>query len=469
MPEIRPQPGAQEAFLSSPADVVFYGGAAGGGKSFGLLLEPTRYINTVDRFGAVIFRRETPQITNEGGLWDESLALYRRLGGRPRSSPQYLDWTFPKYKNRIKFAHMANEDDRFNWDSSQIPLIEFDQLEQFTRQQFFYMFSRNRSTCGIRPYIRGGYNPVPDDDEVGGWIHEWVGWYLDERGEYPDPNKAGIIRWFIVESGELRWFDTEQAALEYVPSSRHDDEENRPKTFTYIPASVYDNPALLAADPGYLANLRALLPVEQERLLYANHRIRPAAGNVINRDWLNVVDRIPPTVASVRFWDFAATEKKRRAGAATSSVKMVKDIYGRYGIIDVTEDWIGAAQVNDHAVAVARQDGPLVWQRWEEEGGSSGKINTAALASKMAGLNCGGVRPTGDKLDRLRPFASQCLAGNVWILRSEFTDRLLAHLHNTPMGRWDVRDACSGSFAELVEFRMPDVVGFASAKVQKRR
>src|SRR5215831_3218950 len=77
------QPGPQTDFLRSPADIVIYGGAAGGGKTVGLIIEPLRYVRRVVNFTAVFFRRTTPQITNPGGLWDESQNFYPRLGGIP--------------------------------------------------------------------------------------------------------------------------------------------------------------------------------------------------------------------------------------------------------------------------------------------------------------------------------------------------------------------------------------------------
>lgn len=77
---IRPQKGPQEKFLSTTADIAIYGGAAGGGKSYGLLIEPLRYKNN-KRFGAVIFRHEYKQIFNQGGLWDTSNDVYGDIKG----------------------------------------------------------------------------------------------------------------------------------------------------------------------------------------------------------------------------------------------------------------------------------------------------------------------------------------------------------------------------------------------------
>ena len=90
---ISAQPGPQTEFLQTAADICIYGGAAGGGKTVGLILEPLRHVGRVANFTAVFFRRTTPQITNPGGLWDESQNFYPRLGGTPylRALPEALD------------------------------------------------------------------------------------------------------------------------------------------------------------------------------------------------------------------------------------------------------------------------------------------------------------------------------------------------------------------------------------------
>lgn len=86
---IKPQLAPQEKFLSTPADICIYGGAAGGGKTYGLLMEAMRHKNNGD-YGAVIFRRNYTQVTAQGGLWipaeayiEISVTLYP---GRHRNS-----------------------------------------------------------------------------------------------------------------------------------------------------------------------------------------------------------------------------------------------------------------------------------------------------------------------------------------------------------------------------------------------
>src|SRR5215470_15178163 len=100
---VSPQPGPQTEFLRSSADICIYGGAAGGGKTVGLLLEPLRHVGRVPNFTAVFFRRTTPQITAPGALWDESLNFYRRAGGTPHLVAR--EWRWP-CGGKIKFSHL---------------------------------------------------------------------------------------------------------------------------------------------------------------------------------------------------------------------------------------------------------------------------------------------------------------------------------------------------------------------------
>lgn len=448
--ELAPQPGPQTAFLSSPADIVFYGGAAGGGKSFGLLLEATRHMFTVPGYGAVIFRRTSPQIRNEGGLWDESINMFT---GRGSPREHTLDWTFPPYNNSLTFAHMQYEGNRTDWQGAQIAYMGWDELPHFTRKQFFYMLSRSRSTSGVKPYIRATYNPVPPDDETGGWTHEFVGWYLDPDG-YPDLSKSGVVRWFANVNDELIWDNDKEALTGRLSDMGHDGIE--PKSFTVIFASVYDNKILLDKDPGYLANLHALDHIDQERLLHANHFIKPAAGKVYNKAWFEVVDALPAgNGVTVRFWDLAATVKKQKKNDPdfTASCKMLQ-LGNVYYILDITAEQISPADTNLHINNLASQDGKHVEVVWEEEGGASGKRDSYHLATMLDGYGASGERPRGDKLARGKGFGAQAKIGNVKLLRGAWNDRFLNHMHAIPDGAHDdIHDATVGAYNKLAERR----------------
>lgn len=442
---IRPQQGPQEQFLATPADIAFYGGAAGGGKTWALLLEPLRH-KDVPGFACVIFRRTYPQVTNPGGLWDESVAVYSLIGGVPRQSD--LLWKFPS-NAVIRFAHLQHEQNRLDWQGSQIPLICFDELTHFTRGQFFYMLSRNRSLCGVRPYIRGTCNPVTDDDETGGWIHDFVSWYLDEDG-YAIPERSGVIRWFVNLSGKLDWADSREELLE-----RYSDMTDPPipMSFTFIRSSVYDNQILLKENPSYLANLKALDPVDQGRLLGGNWHVRPEAGKVFNRSWFEIVDAVPAGGREIRFWDFAATEKQVAGDDPdfTAGVKM-KRVGDIYYVMDAISERMDPARTNKTIENTASQDGIQTAIRFEREGGASGVRDSRAIVSLLTGYDVRGLIPQGDKVMRAKGLSAQAYAGNVKLLRGPWNRRYLQTLHDFPDGAHDDEvDASSGAFNELAK------------------
>jgi predicted phage terminase large subunit-like protein len=274
---IGPQPGPQTQFLASPADIAVYGGAAGGGKSWALLMEPLRHVSNRD-FGAVFFRRTTVQVRNEGGLWDESMKLYPLLGASPKE--HVLSWDFPGGAS-ISFAHLEHDKTVLNWQGSQIPLICFDELTHFSEAQFWYMVSRNRSMCGVRPYIRATCNPDCDS-----WVASFIAWWIDPETGYPLPERAGVLRWFVRVNNTLFWADTPEELAEHrVVSEGGELVPIRPKSATFIPAKLSDNAELIRQDPGYLANLMALPVVERERLLGGNWKIRAVAGTFFKREW----------------------------------------------------------------------------------------------------------------------------------------------------------------------------------------
>lgn len=279
---IKPQPGFQEAFLSSSADIVIGGGAAGAGKSFAELLEAIRHKDK-PKFNAIIFRRTTVQIRNPGGLWDESSAIYPLLGGA--SNSQHLSWYF-KSGAMVKFAHLEHEKNIYDHQGAQYCLIIFDELNHFTKKQFFYLLSRNRSMCGVRPYVRATCNPDPDS-----FVAELIEWWIDmveklPNGErnpqygYPIKERAGVLRYFIVDNEAYIWGSSKQEVIDKAPhifSNKAFEGTNLDdliKSITFIPGSIYGNKKLMEKNPEYLANLMAQDEDEKARLLEGNWRVR---------------------------------------------------------------------------------------------------------------------------------------------------------------------------------------------------
>jgi len=438
--DIRPNPGPQEQFLSSPADIVIYGGQAGGGKTMGLLLEPLRHIR-VPGFSAVIFRRTTPQIKNPGGLWDTAHELYPSLGGVPREQP--LDWVWPtdgSTKAIIKFGHMEHEKDKHDWQGSQIPLIGWDELTHFTRSQFFYMLSRNRSTCGVKPYMRATCNPDADS-----WVAELIAWWIDQDTGFPIPERAGVIRWFVNIDDTLHWAGSRQALIDEFG------DECEPKSLTFIPASIYDNPQLLEKDPGYLANLKALPRVERERLLGGNWKIRPAAGLYFNRANVEIVDAAPPLRRQARYWDLAATPKTQSNDPDwTVGIRMAAAADGRYVITHAFRMREAPGKRDRLMKNIGDQDGIEVALGFPQDPGQAGKDQAQKLVQRFAGHNVRTRRETGDKLTRFAPFSAQVEAGNVVVLRAPWNEWLFAELEAFPESLHDdAVDACAGAFEML--------------------
>ena len=447
---IKPQDGPQTAFLECEADIALYGGAAGAGKSFAVTLEPLRHLNNSE-FGSVTFRRTTPEITNEGGLWDEASNLYPLFGAVPNHNT--LTWTFPTGMS-ASYSHLQHLKNIFTWQGAQVPLFVFDELTHFEKQQFFYLVTRNRSMCGARPYIRATCNPDADS-----WVAEFIKWWWDPKSGYPILERSGVIRWFIRVNGEVKWADTFKEACELAPDPVAAAIAHQPKSFTFIPATVYDNKIMLQKNPQYLGNLMMQDLVTRERLLGGNWLIRPAAGIIFNRGWFKPIGEAPKGGVMCRFWDLAATAKKLAKDDPdyTAGVLLQQTPNGDIVVHDSIAVREGPSAVNAMIKNVSWQDwhyakryGCTYMVRWEEEGGASGPRDSATLYKLLAGLDCKGERPEGDKITRAKPFGAQCLAGNVSILIGPWNERYLQHMHNQP--EWphdDEMDGSSGSYNAL--------------------
>jgi hypothetical protein len=150
-----------------------------------------------------------------------------------------------------------------DWQGSQICFLGFDELTHFTEKQFFYMLSRNRSVCGVKPYVRA---TNPDADS---WVAEFIAWWIDQveffptgkrnpRYGLPIPERSGRLRWFIRLGSEFKWADSPdeledefQAIRNQLPEEIRETakREDFIKSVTFIASNVYDNKKLLESNP----------------------------------------------------------------------------------------------------------------------------------------------------------------------------------------------------------------------------
>jgi len=416
---IEPQPGPQTEFLRSSADITIYGGAAGGGKTFGLLLEPLYGVGTPG-FGSVIFRRTYPEITSEGSLWDTSFLIYPICGATAKETD--LSWSFPPHGDTVSFAHAEHEKDVYKYQGSQICMIGFDQVESFTEFQFFYLLSRNRSVCGIRPCVRATCNPDPDS-----WVHGFISWWLDSEGRFPDPEKSGRIRWFIRDGDDFVWGDTRSELLEAYPG-------RDPKSVSFIPASLADNPALEGVDPGYRGRLDAMPLVDRARLLYGDWSIRVAAGNMFRREWFGVVEGVPSGMRTVRCWDLAATEPSSSNRDPDYTVGLLYGAHeGLFYALDVVRVRANPGNVEGVVKHTAVVDGYGTEVGFEQEGGSAGKgVIEHYARDVLPGYVVFGERPTGDKATRAMLPSAAAQHGLIRLVRGAWNHSFLSELEAFP-------------------------------------
>jgi hypothetical protein len=272
-----PLPGPQTQAYTSEADELFYGGAAGGGKSnliIGLALTKHRR--------SLILRRESTQLR---GIIDDIAKTLRTRDGLNNQAGQ---WRVPAQvalfpDQLIEFGGVPNPGDEERHQGIPHDLLAFDEVTQLTEYVIDYLTTWNRTTHpGQRCRIVLTSNPPTPSTQYrsrgrstgggGTWIIRRYAPWLDPQ--YRDPHGLGPAK-----PNELRWFVTldgiDQEWPDPVPFLHYDRKNNReeivrPRSRTYIPALATQNPYTGEA---YISTLQKLREPLRSALLYGDFSV----------------------------------------------------------------------------------------------------------------------------------------------------------------------------------------------------
>jgi len=255
----RANPGPQTDFLAAPEKDVLYGGAAGGGKSYAMLVDPLRYAHRPEH-RALILRRSMPELRE---LIDKSRELYPKAFKGAKFREVDKIWKFPSGAS-IQFSFLEKDADVYRFQGQAYSWIGFDEITHLpTEFAWNYLASRLRTTDPeIQTYMRCTANP-------GGAGAHWV------KKRYIEPSPANET--FIGNDEVVRKF---------------------------IPALLDDNPYLSGTD--YKKMLASLPPVQRKQLLEGNWDINEGAAFVEFDTSIHVIPPfdIPPNWTRLKGVDY---------------------------------------------------------------------------------------------------------------------------------------------------------------------
>ena len=226
----KPHPGPQtEAFRYYYVDELLYGGAKGGGKTDWLLFDfLVPELLEKPHYRGIIFRRTYPRLRE---VIDRSLQWFTQLRNAPHFNKSEKCWEFPSGA-KLYFAHCQHEEDKYDYQGHEYHYMAFDQVEEFTQSQYEFLIIQSRTTD---PEIKVRFRATANPGNIG---HLWV---------------------------KRRWVDNRQPMTVYI--------NDLGLTSMYIPAKVYDNPAIIMNDPMYVKRLEALPENERKALLEGDWNI----------------------------------------------------------------------------------------------------------------------------------------------------------------------------------------------------
>lgn len=399
----------QKVFLRTNSIEALFGGSAGGGKSSALLMAALQYVDTPG-YSAMLFRRTFADLALPGALMDRFLSWISNYDDVRWNANNYTA-TFPSGA-RIGFGYLNNLNDYLRYKGAEFQFIGMDEVTEIRESDYRYMFSRLRRPASgplsqVPLRMRAASNPAPN------WVRQR----------------------FIVEGRE--------------------------KGRIFVPSRLTDNPGLDA--DSYRQSLSELDPVERRRLEEGDWWAT-TLGSMFERESFVVIDamdvpQVTSSARAVRFWDLAATEPSPTYLDPdwTVGTLMVYD-QGIAYVLDVRKIRAKGDKVEQLIAQTAFEDGHAVSVRMEQEPGSAGKNLVDQYARYvLSGYDFMGIRSTGDKLTRARPFAAAVANGNVKVVRSAWLSDWLDEFSSFPesCNHDDQVDSAVGAFTHLAGLGLP--------------
>jgi hypothetical protein len=265
-----PLPGPQtDAYLSS-ADILLYGGQAGGGKSYLLM-----GLASQEHRSSIIFRRESSQTDGLEKAGKEIIGDSARFNGTD------LEWSWSDGRG-LKLAGMKEPGDWNKHAGRERDLFGFDEAGEFLLVQVSSLIAWLRAEEGQRCRVVLASNPPRSAD--GYWMTEWFAPWLDPN--HPKKAEPGELRWAVLVEGMPVWVDGPEPI-----DVRGEGELEDPMSFTFIPAALADNP--YRNTPKYRARLNSLPEPLRSQLLRGDF----SAGKIdsvdqaIPSEWVKAAQR----------------------------------------------------------------------------------------------------------------------------------------------------------------------------------
>lgn len=388
----------QQAFLLLDCEEAFFGGAAGPGKSTGLLMSALQYVD-IPGYDALLIRDTYANLTKPNGL------IHLAHSWLQDADAEWKDGKYYKFPSgaTLNFGYLSAPLDHFNYQGPSYNFIGIDEIVGIRENQALYLFSRLRRKKGfsVPSRFRCASNP-PAREQVarGAWV-----------------------------------------------KSRYVDSTTRLPHIVFISAKLGDNPHLDAEEYRSLS-LSKLDVVTRQQLEEGDWEIQ-SAGEMFSGEKFLIVKTFDRNeiVSSVRYWDKAGTQD---GGAFTAGVLMHRLSDGSF-IIDhvVTGQW-SAFKREKKIKQTAKIDGLDVDIWIEQEPGSGGKESAENTVRNLAGWNIYVDKVATAKEKRAEPYSIQVEAGNVKILKGEWNFTFLREHECFPAGKYkDQVDAAGGAFNKL--------------------